>query len=102
MTIRHHPARLTQHRQGSHWFVEIAKVTIEAFPTLQAALAAEAKAIREEKPLHNIAGKPKPPKRPKKPTITILVEHLRAIGKHKAADRLAKSWAGWNIEGFTT
>jgi len=47
-------SRLSQHRDTSHWFEEIANVTIERFETREAALAAERKAITEENPLHNL------------------------------------------------
>jgi predicted GIY-YIG superfamily endonuclease len=46
--------RLQQHRSGSHWYDEIANVTIEKFPDRTAALNAEFKAIQTEKPAHNI------------------------------------------------
>lgn len=46
--------RLVQHRQSSHWANQIAKMTVEYYPTRTEALAAEVKAIREERPLHNI------------------------------------------------
>jgi hypothetical protein len=45
--------RLTQHRQSSHWYSSIAHVTIENFPTLEAAQAAERTAILNEWPAHN-------------------------------------------------
>lgn len=48
--------RLAQHRSASHWSRAIASVRIECFDTRREALAAEAKAILEERPLHNIAG----------------------------------------------
>jgi hypothetical protein len=50
-------ARLANHRLTSHWFETVARVEIERFRSRQAALAAERKAIRTEKPLHNIAGR---------------------------------------------
>jgi hypothetical protein len=49
--------RLAQHKQHSHWFSRVAHVEIERFPTRMAALLAERAAIRDEKPLHNIAGR---------------------------------------------
>ena len=48
-------ARLSQHRSASEWFGDIARVEIEHHPNRGAALEAEKKAIREEKPKHNIA-----------------------------------------------
>jgi hypothetical protein len=47
--------RLAEHR-ASPWFDDIARVEIERHPTRKAALAAERKAIRDERPLHNIVG----------------------------------------------
>ncbi len=50
-------ARLSQHRSRSNWFDSIARVEIEAFPTREAALKAERRAITEESPAFNVAGK---------------------------------------------
>jgi hypothetical protein len=50
-------SRLSKHCKTSHWFDSIARVDVERFPSRQAALAAERRAIRNEKPLHNIAGR---------------------------------------------
>lgn len=47
--------RLSQHGDGSHWFYNIAHVTIETFPTRSAAVKAEKHAIKTERPLHNLA-----------------------------------------------
>jgi predicted GIY-YIG superfamily endonuclease len=49
--------RQSQHRRSSFWFGEIAYATFEHFEERQKALEAEGKAIKDEKPLHNIAGK---------------------------------------------
>lgn len=48
-------ARLSQHRQCSAWFREIARVEIEWHPSREAACEAEVQAIRSEQPLHNVA-----------------------------------------------
>lgn len=48
------PARTKQHAHGSRWFDQVAKVEIERFPTREAALDAERKAIKAEKPKFNI------------------------------------------------
>lgn len=45
--------RLGQHAYHSDWFKTISRVSIETFPTREAALLAERKAITEEGPLHN-------------------------------------------------
>jgi predicted GIY-YIG superfamily endonuclease len=47
--------RLAQHKTASAWFDDIRNVTIEKFATRSEALDAETKAIKEEKPLHNIS-----------------------------------------------
>ena len=47
--------RLTKHRNTSEWFGEIAVVKIEHFPSRKEALIAEARAVREEKPKHNLS-----------------------------------------------
>jgi hypothetical protein len=46
--------RLDGHHRDSHWFDEIATITIERFSNREKAEAAEKKAIIEEKPLHNV------------------------------------------------
>lgn len=47
--------RTIQHRKGAPWFADVATITIKQFPTRKAALAAEQRAIRNERPLHNQA-----------------------------------------------
>jgi predicted GIY-YIG superfamily endonuclease len=46
--------RLSQHRQMSHWYDEIANITLESFETRAEALKAETHAIQNEKPKYNI------------------------------------------------
>ena len=46
--------RLGQHRDHSHWFNEISKVTIQRFATRKEALAAERQAVVSENPKCNI------------------------------------------------
>lgn len=48
-------ARLIQHYGSASWAAEIAFIEIELFGSSEALRDAEAKAISEEKPLHNIA-----------------------------------------------
>lgn len=45
--------RLSQHKNGSAWFRDIAKVEIESCATREEALEKERRAIIEEKPKHN-------------------------------------------------
>ena len=52
------PIRLAQHKQGSAWFGDIAKITIEHFQCRADALRAERAAIECENPKHNKSGKP--------------------------------------------
>lgn len=47
-------ARLAQHRRSSVWFDRIKRVEIEAFPTREAAIMAESRAIETEKPKFNV------------------------------------------------
>jgi hypothetical protein len=42
--------RLIEHRERSPWFTSIARITVETFPSRDAALAAESAAIRTERP----------------------------------------------------
>lgn len=65
-------ARLQQHKALSHWFEDIAKITIEKFPSRAKASKEERIAIIEEMPLHNIQNSERPNKmsRPKKKVKT--------------------------------
>lgn len=57
-------ARLAQHASTSHWFAEVAQVDVEYFPTREAALSAERRAIHSEHPrcnqVHSAARQRKP------------------------------------------
>lgn len=46
--------RLDQHKNNSHWYGDIANVSVEYFDTRSLAEDAERVAINKEKPLHNI------------------------------------------------
>lgn len=46
--------RLGQHRENAHWYSEISKVTIHPFRDQASAENAERRAIKSEKPLHNV------------------------------------------------
>lgn len=46
--------RLGQHKEHSHWFESISRVTIEHYKTREEALTAEKNAIKNENPKHNI------------------------------------------------
>jgi hypothetical protein len=45
--------RLVEHRNGCAWYRQIARIEVEWFDTRDEALAAEAEAIRTEKPRYN-------------------------------------------------
>lgn len=47
--------RTAQHRNGAHWFRDIARIDIEWLPERASALASEAVAIATENPLWNLA-----------------------------------------------
>jgi predicted GIY-YIG superfamily endonuclease len=49
--------RLSQHKNQSHWFNSISKVTIEQFPSRREALEAERIEIQKQQPLHNLTFK---------------------------------------------
>lgn len=48
-------ARLAAHARSQPWWNEVAAVSCEYFDTMIGALAAEAKAIRDERPRYNVA-----------------------------------------------
>ncbi len=49
-------ARIRCHQTKSRWFNDLEHIYIEKFPNRYAALSAESKAIKEERPKFNIAG----------------------------------------------
>ena len=55
--------RLSQHKNGSHWFEDIARVEIEKCDSRQNALEAETNAILNENPLHNVRKRKPLPRR---------------------------------------
>jgi predicted GIY-YIG superfamily endonuclease len=46
--------RMKAHRREKDWWSQVRSMTVEPFPTRQAALDAETEAIRTEKPLYNV------------------------------------------------
>jgi len=46
--------RLDEHKGASHWFHEIANITISSFGTRAEVLLAERNAVQDERPLHNL------------------------------------------------
>ena len=101
-------SRQKAHTCGAHWYGDIASISIEWHHTREQALAAEIDAIRQERPLHNIAGvvrksaTPIPPTwgpRPTKKLSARGVEAANAVGMYGDGDGLylqittgCKSW----------
>jgi predicted GIY-YIG superfamily endonuclease len=50
-------SRLAQHKNEKRWWKTVARVDIEHFATRKQALQAESVAIKNEQPVHNIAGR---------------------------------------------
>lgn len=48
-------ARQQAHERSSEWWPDVASIRLERFPTYSHALVAERRAIRAERPVHNIA-----------------------------------------------
>ncbi len=56
--------RWTAHSKDKPWWLDVAKVTVEHYPSREAVEAAEIAAIKAERPLHNVAhNRPAKPKR---------------------------------------
>jgi hypothetical protein len=47
--------RFADHRRDTPWWPEVARTTVEKFPTVSEALSAELLAIQDEQPLYNVA-----------------------------------------------
>lgn len=82
-----HLERLAQHKDTAHWYDRIRTVTVERFPTEAEALAAEDKAIKEEKPECNIApgNSPYRPSLPKHDEVLDRIDQQTAVGQRVAA-----------------
>lgn len=50
----HFGVRTLQHMRDSHWYFDVARIDVEHHPNRMRAERAEAIAIRDEKPLHNV------------------------------------------------
>jgi predicted GIY-YIG superfamily endonuclease len=63
--------RIKAHRNGSHWFDQVTRITVERHPSRTAALKAECDAVYKERPVYNkqlqVRGEPyvPPPPKPK-------------------------------------
>jgi hypothetical protein len=64
------PTRTSEHKKHSHWFNEVREIALELFDSNEAASAAEAKAIREEKPKYNIQHRAVEPQQTSKEQLT--------------------------------
>lgn len=72
------PRRLTQHNGEKEWWSGVARIEVEHYPTREAVLAAERRAIVEEQPLYNERHNPAPLSRsPYVAELEGLVESLR-------------------------
>jgi predicted GIY-YIG superfamily endonuclease len=68
--------RLSQHRDASHWFAEIASVKVEWFADRKEALAAERAAITAENPRHNLY----------RPTVKEVAKSVKEVAESGAED----------------
>lgn len=60
--------RWKAHAAGKPWWADVARVDVEPQPTREAALAAEKRAIRAERPVHNVIHN-RPKRAPAAPTV---------------------------------
>ncbi len=73
-------ARLGGHKRNASWYPDIRNVTIANYPSRDAALRAEARAIRTENPIHN-AMRPAP--KPVPDRLSVIIE--RCAERHQEA-----------------
>ncbi len=67
------PERLTEHRKSKPWWSQVARIDIEHFADVSDAIAAEAKAIRSERPLWNVHhARSEPSARPRTRIVTVI------------------------------
>lgn len=76
------PARFSQHRQQKQWWSDVATIQLEQFADRDQLAAAEIKAIRQEKPLHNITHAKFRPSKTRHPCWKC----QRELAKHDAPD----------------
>ena len=50
------PGRTNEHARRSSWFAKVARTTTETFPNKRAAMDAELRAIKTERPIYNRMG----------------------------------------------
>jgi predicted GIY-YIG superfamily endonuclease len=48
------PRRVAEHQTDKEWFPDTGRIAFQTYPNRKAVLAAERKAIRSERPLHNV------------------------------------------------
>jgi hypothetical protein len=68
--------RHMQHRAQSHWFPDSGNMTWQTFETRREAIAAEAAAIRTERPIHNAVHNPDPS--PESPLLALCCRLIAA------------------------
>ncbi|MFD7554127.1 GIY-YIG nuclease family protein [Streptomyces sp. NPDC059835] len=84
--ISNYPAtRLDAHRRGAPWGSEMARHTLEEFPTRRQAAFAESEAINIERPLYNKQGRRLEPQ-----SVTLARQETVEQGKSKARKELTR------------
>jgi excisionase family DNA binding protein len=71
--------RFNQHRYRSPFFDQIAKMTIERFETIELAVAAESKAIKNETPKYNKTWRIRPGPKKLEPHVNVSARQLAGI-----------------------
>lgn len=66
------PARWKKHRESKDWWGEVVGITLETYSTRDELEAAERRAIRVERPLHNIVHTKHKPDRPKSVPLAVV------------------------------
>ena len=100
--------RLSEHRRGSDWYLQISTVTIQTLPDRESAVEAEMKAILQEKPIYNrkipkpIVIKPKKPRPKYYFSNEIIIPGIQAkeIIQHFGSPTKAKLATGFTLQTF--
>ena len=87
--------RAQQHNQGSSWFQESVPVTLEHFSSRKEALAAEAKAIKNEQPVYNIVHNQSVLRNPFRKNVVPSVMPENAKERRDLITSLMTSKGGW-------
>ncbi len=99
-------ARLEQHRRDKPWAATIARIDVTEFATRHEAEDAEAAAIRDESPIHNIvknqAVVPRACKAPPIESPNDMAAYCLERVEHSEAGGVTRWWAGSTPEGAAT